>query len=62
MVAQALDTVIAAGCAVMLGQTRDQGAIMITILEGDNRHRTYCSNEQELDDAIAAMIETYREA
>jgi len=59
MAAQAIDRVVTAGNAVMLGQTRDGGAIVITILEGEQRHRTYCSNEQELDEAITAMFENY---
>jgi hypothetical protein len=59
MVAQAIDRVLTSGCAIMLGQTRDGGALVITILEGDNRHRTYCSDEQELDDAVTAMYENY---
>lgn len=57
--AQAIDRVITAGCAVMLGRTRDEGAIVITILDGSDRHRTYCSNDEELDAAITAMIEMY---
>ena len=62
MASQAIDTTLKAGCAVMLGLTRDEGALCITILDGQDRHRTYCSNEQELDDALTAMIEMYRQS
>lgn len=59
MVAQAIDRVLTAGCAIMFGHTRDGGALVITILEGENRHRTYCASDQELDDATSAMYENY---
>ena len=55
MLGGTLDKVLRAGHAVMLGHTRDGGALVLTILEGENRHRTYCSNNDELDAAITAM-------
>lgn len=54
-----LDCVIAAGAAVMLGATRDGGALVITILDGDQRHRTYCTDEHELTSALASMEAAY---
>jgi|ERR1044072_1819130 hypothetical protein len=59
MAPKAIDTALRAGCAVMFGWTRDQGALCITILDGQDRHRTYCSNETELDDALTSMLEMY---
>lgn len=56
---QAIDRVVAAGCAIMLGQTRNGGTLCITILDGDDRHRTYCTTGDELDQAVAAMLEMY---
>jgi hypothetical protein len=53
----ALDRVLAAGHAVMLGHTRDGGALCITILAGSERHRTYCSNDEQLSAALVAMRE-----
>lgn len=58
---QAFDRVLRAGCAVMLGHTRDGGAVVLTILDGEQRHRTYCANTGELDAAIEAMTFVYSE-
>jgi len=58
-VTKAIDAALAKGCAVMIGTTRDGGAIVITILDGDDRHRTYCANSDELTAAADAMIELY---
>lgn len=57
--ARLLDAVCRAGCAVMVGHTRDGGAIVFTILDGENRHRTYCSNEHELQGAIDSAYAAY---
>lgn len=56
----ALDELLAAGCAVMLGHTRDGGALVLTVLEKDERHRTYCATDDELDGAIAEIHERYK--
>ncbi len=55
----ALDQILKQGCAVMLGGTRDGGALVLTILDGDDRHRTYCSNEGELDAALQTIMMLY---
>jgi len=55
----AIDAVLRAGNAIMLGGTRDGGALCITVLEGDTRHRTYCSNYNELEDALAQLREFF---
>ncbi len=57
----ALDALLKAGCAIILGQTRDGGALVVTVLDGDDRHRTYCSSEEELDEAIIALTTMYAE-
>jgi len=54
-----IDSVLLAGAAVMLGATRDGGAIVITIFDGQDRHRTYCSNERELENAWASISAAY---
>jgi len=61
-IAQALELCIAQGCACMVGGTRDNGAVVLTILDGDKRLRTYCSNDQELSDAIEAMSKMYADS
>jgi hypothetical protein len=58
-IATVLDVTIASGCAIMLGRTRDGGALVLTILDGDDRYRTYCANNTELQNAIDAMLKMY---
>lgn len=55
----AFDQVLEQGCAILVGRTRDNGALVLTVLDGDQRHRTYCSNDQELDLAIKALTFVY---
>jgi hypothetical protein len=55
----ALDSVLQCGCAIILGRTRDGGANVITILDGAERYRTYCSNDEELGAAVRMMNELY---
>jgi len=55
----AIDRILASGCALILGATRDGGAVCLTILDGEDRHRTYCSTELELDSAIASIEQLY---
>jgi len=59
--ARLLDSVCRSGCAFMVGHTRDGGAVVFTILDGDNRHRTYCSNDHELQGAIDSALAAYGE-
>jgi len=56
-----LDEVLAAGCAIMLGRTRDGGALVCTVLDGEERHRSYASSEQELDAMMLALHNYYGE-
>lgn len=58
---KALQVLIAAGCACILGGTRDGGAMVVTILDGEQRHRTYCSTSEELADAFSRIEEMYGE-
>lgn len=55
----AIDSVIRAGCAIIIGSTRDGGAIVLTILDGEDRHRTYCSTDAELEDALHSVEMLY---
>lgn len=55
----AFDKVLEQGCAILVGWTRDNGALVLTVLDGDQRHRTYCSNQDELDAAIQALSFVY---
>lgn len=58
-IGRVFDKVLQSGCAVMLGLTRDGGALCLTILDGTERHRTYCSNDVELSNALAALSDMY---
>lgn len=58
----ALDAALARGVGVIIGVTRDGGALSITLLDGDDRHRTYCATEAELGEAALAMRDSYSEA
>lgn len=55
----ALDAVLTSGCAVLIGHTRDGGAVVLTILDGSERYRTYCTNNDELVAAVKMMHEMY---
>lgn len=57
--AEILDNIVRSGCAIMFGETRDGGAMVITILDGDNRHRTYCHDVDEVNKAFEVMAEMY---
>lgn len=56
-----IDEILAAGCAVMFGHTRDGGALVCTVLDGEQRHRSYCSSEKELEDMMLALHNYYNE-
>lgn len=59
--AKALQLLTEAGCAMLVGRTRDGGAVVLTILDGDTRHRTYCSDADELNDAFTSIMNMYGE-
>ena len=56
---KALQVLVENGCAIIIGGTRDGGALVLTILDGEDRHRTYCSNDVELEEAVSAIIDMY---
>ena len=58
---KALQVLVEAECAVILGRTRDGGAMVVTILDGEDRHRTYCSTSNELQAAFDRIIDMYGE-
>lgn len=53
----AIGTAVDAGLAVLLARTGDGGAVSLTLYEGDDRSRTYCSNDEELEAASAAILD-----
>ncbi len=62
LLGSALDSVLQCGCAVLMGRTRDGGAVVLTVLDGSERYRTYCSNSDERKAAIRFMAEQYAES
>jgi len=56
-----VDSILLGGAAIMLGSTRDGGAVVITVFDGEQRHRTYCSNDRELENAFSSLQAAYTE-
>lgn len=52
----ALLAVVEHGCALMIGATRDKGAISLTLLDGNERHRVYPTDVQELHQALTDLV------
>ena len=58
-IGKTIQVLLGAGCALIVGQTRDGGAVVLTILDGDNRHRTYCATYNELQEACDEIVKMY---
>ena len=58
--ADAILSLLASGCAIMLGVTSDGGAVSVTIYSGDVKTRKYVTDAIELDDCLAAVVATAR--
>lgn len=56
-----VEAVVSAGGYMSIGQTSDGGALILRILHGDKKLTTYCSNHQQLQEAIFALVVRYRE-
>lgn len=54
-----LDGVFYNGCAILLSHTADGGALVLTVLDGPARHKTYITSEAEMDLMIEALREAY---
>jgi hypothetical protein len=52
----AIDAALDSGLAIIVGRTKDGGAVSLTLLAGEERHRTYCATQEELDEAFAAIL------
>lgn len=46
---RALDLVTSNGDAILIARTSDGGAVALTLLEGDDRHKLYATSQDELD-------------
>jgi hypothetical protein len=54
-----LDRVTRSGDALVIGRTRDGGAISITVISGDDREKLYASTDDELAAVITELCEAY---
>lgn len=57
-----VSVVVATGAAVSISITRDYGAVVLTVLDGSNKHKLYPSDARELiqalEDGIASFAPT----
>jgi hypothetical protein len=54
-----VDSVLGKGDAIILARTSDGGAVCVTILSDDGRAKSYAADQEELNDAFAALAELY---
>ena len=54
-----IDSLLGRGAALVIGRTRNGDAVSITVLDGDERHRTYCHGQDDLDFAFRQLSEMY---
>jgi len=54
-----IDRILNAGDALMFARTSDGGAVVVTLYAGEARHKTYAADQNELNDAWAALAEAY---
>ena len=56
-----VETVIASGAYLSFGATFDGGAILIRVLDGPEKLSTYCHTREELEEAIQALRDRYKD-
>lgn len=59
---QALSAALGNGCAFIISATRDQGALCLTLLDGNDRHKIYVSTVAELDKALQDLVDSFESA
>lgn len=55
----AITATVQMGAALMFSGTRDGGAVVLTLLDGDNRRKVYPTDVAELDAALTDLIESF---
>lgn len=60
LLADAIAAAISDGVAVLFAATRDGGAVVITVLDGDKRHKAYASNAGELLQAVTDLRASFK--
>jgi len=58
--AHCIESVLEAGAYISFGRTRDGGAIVIRVLDGDNKLTSYCHSHEEVMEAMAALEADYK--
>lgn len=56
----AMGYALASGAGVLLTHTRDGGALAITVLDGPEKLKTYCSSKEQLSEAALALRRRYK--
>lgn len=56
LVRSAIHHAVGSGAALNFAATRDGGAVVLTLLDGPNRPKVYCSNVQELHQALTDLV------
>lgn len=58
----ALDAVVSVGAALLVGSTRDGGAVNLTLMNGNDRIKVFCANADELTAALADLRDSFKPA
>ena len=56
-----IQAAVFSGAYISFGRTSDGGAILIRILDGADKLSTYCTTDDELQAALAALAERYED-
>lgn len=52
----AISRILSGGDAVMIGATSDGGALVLTVMEGTERHKEYLTSAQQLTQLLLKII------
>lgn len=55
----AVKQVISNGAAVMFATTRDGSSIVVTLMNGNERGKVYCSSLPELEEALQDLVRSF---
>jgi hypothetical protein len=61
-IGECIERVIACGAYISFGATTDGGALLIRVLDGDDKLSTYCHTRQEVLEAMEALKKLYKPA
>jgi hypothetical protein len=55
LILAALSSVTAEGAALLFGTTRDKGALVLTVCDGDERVKLYASTREEMNEHLRSI-------